>query len=87
MTHLHLKKALLGTVLASAALLSACGGDDDTPTPDATVSVPASASESVGGFISYLKKLVISAADMLEPVDVSAVTPQTSETAEPDTVD
>ncbi|CAN5193491.1 hypothetical protein BH11PSE9_BH11PSE9_17810 [soil metagenome] len=85
MTHLHLKKSLLGAVLASAALLSACGGGDDTPA--ATSSVPGSASESVGGFISYLKKLVASAADMLEPVDVSAVTPQTSETAEPETVD
>ena len=85
MSHLHIKKVLLGTVLASAALLSACGGGDDTPAP--TASVPGSASESVGGFISYLKKLVASAADTLEPVDVSAVTPQTSETTEPETVD
>ena len=86
MTQLSMKKALLGAMLASAALLSACGGDDDS-TPDATASVPASASESVGGFIAYLKLLVVSAADMLEPVDVSAVTPQTSETAEPEIVD
>lgn len=87
MTQLPMKKAILGAMLASAALLSACGGDDDSPVPDATTSVPASASESVGGFIAYLKLLVVSAADMLEPVDVSAVTPQTSETAEPETVD
>ncbi|CAN5690150.1 hypothetical protein BH11PSE8_BH11PSE8_36430 [soil metagenome] len=86
MTHLHMKKGLLGAMLASAALLSACGGgDDNTPAP--TTSVPGSASESVGGFIDYLKRLVTSTADMLEPVDVSAVTPQTSETAEPETVD
>jgi hypothetical protein len=80
--------------LCAATLLVACGGGgggggDSTPppTPPATVEVPGSASASVDGLIAYLKELVASAADMLEPVDVSAVTPPGSETTEPATVD
>ena len=84
----HMFKPLLG-VLCAAVMLAACGGGDDAPAPPpaATVEVPGSASASVDGFIAYLKELVASAADMLEPVDVSAVTPPASETTEPATVD
>lgn len=73
--------------LGSAALLAGCfgGGGDDTPA--VTESVPASASASVGGFIDYLKQLVVASADMLEPVDVSGVTPPTDDTSEPTSVD
>jgi hypothetical protein len=78
-------------VLCAATLLAACGGgggdSPPPPTPPATVEVPASASASVDGFVAYLKELVASAADMLEPVDVSAVTPPGSETTEPAPVD
>jgi hypothetical protein len=72
--------------LAAAAILAACGGGghDDPP---ATSEVPASASTSVGGFVDYLKKLVASAADTLEPVDTAAVTGPTDETSEPQKVD
>ena len=72
--------------LAAATLLAACGGGghDDPP---ATSEVPASASASVGGFVDYLKKLVASAADTLEPVDTAAVTGPTDETSEPQKVD
>ena len=80
-----MKKTILAAV-AAASLLTACGGSDDAP-PPATSQVPASASQSVDGFIGYLKQLVASVADMLEPVDTSAVTPPTDETAEPQTVD
>lgn len=80
------KTLLLSVVLAS--LLAACGGGDDTPaTPPATTEVPATASQSVTGFMSYLKDLVASAADAFEPVDVSAVTPPVSDTEEPGIVD
>jgi len=65
-----------------AVLLTACGGGDDD-TPPVTESVPASASASATGFIDYLKQLVVASADMLEPVDVSAVTPPTDEASEP----
>lgn len=72
--------------LCAAAALVGCGGGDDGPPPP-TESVPATASASVGGFISYLQALVVSVADTLEPVDVSAVTPPTDDTAEPTSVD
>ena len=75
----------------ATALLVACGGGDDTPspaaTPSATSEVPASASMSVAGLMSYLKQLVVADADTLEPVDVSAVTPPTADDTEPEVVD
>ncbi|MDE2048245.1 MAG: lipoprotein [Betaproteobacteria bacterium] len=84
-----MRKPLLFAFCA-VAILSGCGGGDNTvPTPAAaappavTSAVPASASLSVDGFIAYLKALVVAAADTLEPVDVSAVTPPTSDTTEP----
>jgi len=73
--------------LSAAALFAACGGGGDHNTPPATSEVPASASASVDGFIDYLKKLVASSADMLEPVDTAAVTGPTDETSEPKVVD
>ena len=72
--------------LAAAALVVACGGND-FKNPPATSSVPPSASASIDGFIAYLKELVVSAADMLEPVDTSMVTGPTDETSEPQKVD
>jgi hypothetical protein len=82
-----MKKTLLAAIVA-ASVLGACGGGggDDNP-PPATSQVPASASQSVDGFIGYLKGLVASMADMLEPVDTSAVTPPTDDAAEPQKVD
>lgn len=81
------KKLFLAATAAGIALaLSACGGDDDTPsTPAATAAVPASASASVDGLIAYLKLLVASgpSADTLEPVDTSTFKPMTSDTTEP----
>jgi hypothetical protein len=72
--------------LSAAAFVAACGGGGDN-TPPATSEVPASASASVDGFVDYLKKLVASAADMLEPVDAAAVAGPTDETSEPKPVD
>jgi len=87
----HMFRPVLGA-LCTSVMLVACGGgggsdDSPPPTPPATVEVPGSASASVDGLIAYLKELVASAADMLEPVDVSAVTPPGSETSEPAAVD
>ncbi len=68
--------------------MAACGGGGgggDRPT--ATSEVPASASQSIDGFISYLQELVASAADMLEPVDTTNVVGPTDETSEPKVVD
>lgn len=72
---------------AAATVLAACGGSDFQSDPPATSEVPASASQSVDGFIGYLKLLVASAADMLEPVDTSMVVGPTDETSEPQKVD
>jgi hypothetical protein len=84
-----MKKTYLAA-LAVAAVLAACGGGGDggsTTAPDPTAQVPASASASADGFIAYLKALVASAADMLEPVDTSAVAAQTDDVNEPQAVD
>jgi hypothetical protein len=81
-----MKKTLLAAALA-AGVLAACGGGDNNAPPPPTAQVPASASQSVEGFISYLRDLVASMADTLEPVDTSVVTPPTDDTAEPQKVD
>ena len=83
-----MKKTLLATFLA-ASMLGACGGGDDDapPPPPATSEVPASASQSPSGFIAYLQLLVASMADMLEPLDTSAVVPPADDVGEPTKVD
>jgi hypothetical protein len=73
--------------LALAAAVAACGGDYRPPPPPPTSYVPPSASASINGWIAYLRALVASAADMLEPVDTSMVTGPTDETSEPQVVD
>ncbi len=77
------QRVALATLFAAGATLAGCGGDDFRQ-PPATESVPASASASVSGLIAYLKELVASSADLLEPVDVSGVTPPVDDTSEPD---
>jgi len=81
-----MKKTLLAALVA-ATVLAACGGGDDNPPPPATAQVPASASQSVDGFIGYLRELVASMADLLEPVDTSAVVPPADDAGEPAQVD
>jgi hypothetical protein len=71
---------------ATALALAACGGGGDS-VPPVTDSVPASASESTEGFMSYVKKLVASDADGLCPVDVSNVAPPGDEWSTPIAVD
>ena len=79
-----LRSAALAAAAAALLALNACGGDDySDSTPAVTESVPASASQSIGGFIDYLMKLVVSSADMLEPVDVSGVVAPTDEVSDP----
>ena len=72
--------------LGAAAVLVGCGGgghDNSAAAPAPTAQVPASASQSINGFISYIAALIATAADTLEPVDVSGVTPPTDETSYP----
>ena len=79
----QLRQLGLAAAAALGLALAACGGSDYNNTPPATSQVPDSASQSVGGFIDYLMKLVVSMDDTLEPVDVAAVTAPTDETSEP----
>ena len=87
------KSAAWGVAAAVAAtlLVSACfGGSDDNNAgspPAVTAEVPATASQSIAGFIAYLQELVVASADTLEPVDTSMVTAPTDETSEPTKVD
>ena len=75
-------------LLAVTGLLSACSDNSSsTDAPPATSSVPVEASNSVAGFTDYLQRLVVASADMLEPVDTSAVTPPTDDTVEPRQID
>ena len=75
-------------VIAAAMALSACGGGgSDNASPPPTTAVPPSASASPDGYVAYVQALVATDAGTLEPVDVNAVTPQRTETAEPMLVD
>ena len=82
--HGRFRGAAIVAVMAAGAMVAACGGNNNDP--PATSEVPASASQSIDGFIAYLKRLVVSSAETLEPVDTSMVTPPTDETSEPQVV-
>ena len=81
------RRFLFAATIAAAGTLAACGGGDGdyAAVPPATSQVPASASASNDGFIAYLKLLVASSADLLDPVDTSMVTaPPVDDTSLPD---
>ena len=69
------RRAWVGAVaLCVATLVASCGGSDNGSPPPATPPAsnmpPASASGSVDGFIAYLKTLVVTQQDTVEPLDV-----------------
>ena len=66
--------------------LAACGGGDDRRRRRPRKCRRARA-QSIGRLHRLPEGLVALAADMLEPVDTSNVTPPTDETSEPQTVD
>ena len=81
-------KTLLASIVCASVLAACGGGGNDAPaTPAPTSEVPASASQSAGGFIAYLQLLAASMADLLEPVDASAVTPPVDDAGEPQKVE
>ncbi len=81
-----MRKILISALLTAAAL-SACDGGSDNSPPPATSQVPDSASQSSAGLVDYLKRLVASPAETLEPVDVSAVSLPADDSSEPAVVD
>lgn len=69
-------------LLLSGALLSACGGgSDDAPAATADNAVPTTATVSAAAFASYTGML--DTVDTAEPLDVSSLTPPTSDADEP----
>lgn len=76
--------------LATVIALASCGGgrDDGGPPPTVPPPVsnmpPASASADVTGFIAYLKILVVTMQDTVEPLDLTSFTAPVSDTTEPD---
>lgn len=77
----------MAAALAAALTVAGCGGNDDDSPPAVTSEVPASASQSIAGFIGYLQELVVASADTLEPVGISMVMGPTDQTSEPTKVD
>ena len=77
----------VAVALAAAVVLTACGGGDDNESRPATESVPSDVSVSTTSFVTYLKALLASSADALEPVDVGMVTPATDDTADATPID
>lgn len=80
--------ALAGLVTVMA--LASCGGGNDNggpppaPPPAASNQPPPSASSSVAGFIAYLKTLVVTKQDTVEPLDLTGFVAPVSDTTEPD---
>ena len=82
------RKFALAAALAAALTLAACGGGSNdavvqAPTAAPTDGVPADATASTAGFMTYMKALVASSGEGLEPFDVAVVTPPTSDTEDP----
>ncbi len=84
----HIRNGLL--VLATALALSACGGGgggDSTPAADPLDGVPAQATTSSTGLVSYLLGLTQSMTEVREAIDLSALASLfTSEDTEPEAV-
>ena len=78
-----MKKSNLLVTGAAALVLAACGGGGGSDTPAATAQVPASASESTMGFMSYIQQLVAFKDDTLDPVNATSALPPKDETSDP----
>jgi hypothetical protein len=82
-----MKLQLMMLAAAASFALAGCGGDDYDPKAAADAAaiaankVPPSATDSVAAYTAYVESLPKS--ETAVPVDVSAVTPPTSETAAP----
>lgn len=75
----RVRNILVALVLTSG--LAACGGGGSSAAYEDPRQVPASAVASIEAFIRYLQNLAIN--NLGEPLDVSQITPPTSDTLEP----
>ena len=83
------RKLGLAVVLAAVAVFSGCGDDDDSPPSRpvlTTAPTPADVGTTSGDLVAYVQRVIAAdqaQADLAEPVDISAITLQTSETDPP----
>ena len=84
------RKLGLAAALGVAVVLGGCFGDDDNNAPSrpvlTTAPTPADIGTTSESLVAYVQRLVNSdaaQADLAEPVDISGVDLQTSETDEP----
>ena len=85
------RKLGLAAVLAAAVALGGCFGDDDDNTPASrpvltTAPTPDDIGTSSDSLVAYVQRLIAAdptQADLAEPVDISGITLQTSDTEEP----
>ena len=84
------RKLGLAAVLAAAVALGGCFGDDDnTPAPRpvlTTAPTPGDIGTTSGDLVAYVQRLIAAdpaESDLAEPVDISGIDLQTSETDEP----
>ena len=84
------RKLGLASVLGVAVALGGCfGDDDDAPAPRPVLTTAPTAGDigtTSGDLVAYVQRLIAAdpaQADLAEPVDISGITLQTSETDEP----
>jgi hypothetical protein len=71
-------------VCTVAALMSACGGGNDSAPPAATDAVPAAASQSATGLIAWLTAMTKDSTEVKEGLDIAPLTAPVADDAEPE---
>ena len=71
-------------VCTVAALMSACGGGNESAAPAATDAVPEAASQSATGLIAWLTAMTKDATEVKEGLDMAPLTAPVVEDAEPE---
>lgn len=77
--------AKLFIAAAAAVLVGACGGGGSSAA-DPLTAVPASASESSGGLIAYLKALTAQSSETRDPVSVEGLSPPKPDNTDPESI-
>jgi hypothetical protein len=87
---MKVRKLIWMPVVAAGLLLAACGGSSDDGTlpqaADPLSEVPASASQSSSGLVSYLDSLRPLSAETRDPASLDSFLPPTADDTEPQAV-